>query len=75
MGLDQSPEDVAALGTRTEGWITGLQLAALSMQGRDARSFVRAFSGSHRFILDYLVEEVLDRQPPGIQEFLLQTSM
>jgi LuxR family maltose regulon positive regulatory protein len=75
MGLDLSPEDVAALGARTEGWIAGLQLAALSMQGRDAVSFVRAFSGSHRYILDYLVEEVLDRQAPGIQEFLLQTSI
>jgi LuxR family maltose regulon positive regulatory protein len=75
MGLDLSPEDVAALGARTEGWIAGLQLAALSMRGRDPRSFVRAFSGSHRFILDYLLEEVLDRQPPGIQEFLLQTSI
>jgi LuxR family maltose regulon positive regulatory protein len=81
MGLDLSPEDVAALDARTEGWIAGLQLAALalqgslSMQGRDASSFVRAFSGSHRFILDYLVEEVLDRQPAEIQVFLLQTSI
>ncbi len=75
MGLDLSPEDVAALDARTEGWIAGLQLAALSMQGQDAASFVRAFSGSHRYILDYLVEEVLDRQPAGIREFLLQTSI
>jgi LuxR family maltose regulon positive regulatory protein len=75
MGLDLSPEDIAALGTRTEGWVTGLQLAALSMQGRDTKSFVRAFSGSHRFILDYLVEEVLDHQPADIQGFLLQTSI
>ncbi|MBN1246238.1 MAG: helix-turn-helix transcriptional regulator, partial [Anaerolineae bacterium] len=75
MGLDLAPEDVAALGARTEGWIAGLQLAALSMRGRDPRSFVSAFSGSHRFILDYLLEEVLNRQPPGIQEFLLQTSI
>jgi LuxR family maltose regulon positive regulatory protein len=75
MGLDLSPEDVAALGVRTEGWIAGLQLAALSMQGRDAVSFVRAFSGSHRYILDYLVEEVLDRQSADIQAFLLQTSI
>jgi LuxR family maltose regulon positive regulatory protein len=74
MELDLPPEDVAALGSRTEGWIAGLQLAALSMRGRDPRAFVSAFSGSHRFILDYLLEEVLDRQPPGIQEFLLQTS-
>jgi LuxR family maltose regulon positive regulatory protein len=79
MGLDLSPEDVTALGARTEGWIAGLQLAALALQGiastqeRDPGSFVRAFSGSHRYILDYLVEEVLDRQTPDIQEFLLQT--
>ena len=79
MGLGLSPEDVTALGARTEGWIAGLQLAALALhgitstQGRDARSFVHAFSGSHRYVLDYLVEEVLDRQPPAIQEFLLQT--
>jgi LuxR family maltose regulon positive regulatory protein len=75
MGLDLSAEEIAALGTRTEGWVTGLQLAALSMRGRETRSFVSAFSGSHRFILDYLVEEVLDRQPADIQEFLLQTSI
>jgi LuxR family maltose regulon positive regulatory protein len=75
MGLDLSPEDLATLGARTEGWIAGLQLAALSMQGRDARSFVEAFSGSHRFILDYLVEEVLNRQSTGLQQFLLQTSI
>ena len=75
MGLDLSPDDIALLGARTEGWIAGLQLAALSMQGRDAGSFVRAFSGGHRFILDYLVQEVLDRQSDDIQEFLLQTSV
>jgi LuxR family maltose regulon positive regulatory protein len=75
MGLDLSLDDVVVLGARTEGWIAGLQLAALSMKDRDPRSFVRAFSGSHRFILDYLVEEVLDRQPANIQEFLLQTSI
>jgi LuxR family maltose regulon positive regulatory protein len=75
MGLDLFPEDVATLGARTEGWIAGLQLAALSMQGREPRSFVSAFSGSHRYILDYLVEEALDRQTPDIQEFLLQTSI
>ncbi|MEJ2207460.1 MAG: LuxR C-terminal-related transcriptional regulator [Anaerolineae bacterium] len=81
MELDLSPEDVAALDARTEGWIAGLQLAALALQGtqptkgRNSKSFVRRFSGSHRFILDYLLEEVLNRQPPGIQEFLLQTSI
>jgi LuxR family maltose regulon positive regulatory protein len=75
MELDLPLDDVAALGSRTEGWIAGLQLAAVSMRGRDPRAFVSAFTGSHRFILDYLLEEVLDRQPPGIQEFLLQTSI
>jgi len=75
-GLDLSAEDIDALDARTEGWIAGLQLAALSMQGsRDIPSFVNAFSGSHRLILDYLVEEVLDRQPVAVQSFLLQTSI
>jgi LuxR family maltose regulon positive regulatory protein len=76
MGLDLSPQDIALLDTRTEGWIAGLQLAALSMQGRDDVSgFVRAFSGSHRFVLDYLVEEVLGRQPDDLYTFLIQTSI
>jgi LuxR family maltose regulon positive regulatory protein len=76
MGLNLSVEDIAALETRTEGWIAGLQLAALSMQGRsDAASFIQAFTGSHRFVLDYLVEEVLQRQPEGIQSFLLKTAI
>jgi len=76
MGLGLTGEDVAALEKRTEGWITGLQLAAISMQGReDSAGFVQAFTGSNRFILDYLVEEVLERQPPAIQEFLLKTSI
>ena len=76
MGLNISPEDIAALETRTEGWIAGLQLAALSMQGhRDTAGFIKAFTGSHHFVLDYLMEEVLDRQPPGIQAFLLRTSI
>jgi LuxR family maltose regulon positive regulatory protein len=76
MKLNLSPEHVAALEQRTEGWIVGLQMAALSMRGRnDVSGFIRAFSGSHRFILDYLVEEVLDQQPPDIQEFLLKTSI
>ena len=75
-GLALSAEDLASLDTRTEGWIAGLQLAALSMQGsRDISGFVRAFSGSHRLILDYLVEEVLDRQSSAVQAFLLQTSI
>lgn len=76
MGFDLSPDDVAALDARTEGWITGLQLAALSMQGSDdVQGFVRAFSGSNRYILDYLGEEVLSRQPKNIHDFLLKTSI
>jgi LuxR family maltose regulon positive regulatory protein len=76
MDLDLSAEDIAALETRTEGWIAGLQMAALSMQGRaDAASFIQAFTGSHRFVLDYLVEEVLRRQSDHVRSFLLQTSI
>jgi LuxR family maltose regulon positive regulatory protein len=76
MGLNLSPEDITALETRTEGWIAGLQLAALSMQGRsDAASFIRAFTGSHRFVLDYLVEEVLQHQSEHIRSFLLKTAI
>ncbi len=64
MGLSLSAEDIAALEDRTEGWIAGLQLAALSMQGhQDVAGFIRAFAGDHRYIVDYLVEEVLERQP------------
>jgi len=62
MGLRLAPEDVAALEARTEGWIAGLQLAALSMQGReDVAGFIAAFTGSNRYILDYLAEQVLSR--------------
>jgi LuxR family maltose regulon positive regulatory protein len=76
MGLGLSPEDVAALETRTEGWIAGLQLAALSMQGlQDTAGFIQSFTGSHHFVLDYLIEEVLHKQPENIQTFLLQTSI
>jgi len=76
MELGLSPQDIAALETRTEGWIVGLQLAALSMQGQeDAAGFIRSFAGSHRFVLDYLLEEVLQRQPESIQSFLLRTSV
>jgi LuxR family maltose regulon positive regulatory protein len=76
MGLGLSAQDVSALEKRTEGWITGLQLAALSLQGRDdATGFIAAFTGSHHYILDYLVQEVLDQQPESIQTFLLQTSI
>ncbi|MBK9715654.1 MAG: AAA family ATPase [Kouleothrix sp.] len=76
MGLDLSAEDVAALETRTEGWIAGLQLAALSMRGRDdIGQFVRAFAGDNRYVVDYLVEEVLQRQPERVRSFLLQTAI
>ncbi len=76
MSLDLSAEDITALETRTEGWIVGLQLAALSIQGRsDAADFIQSFTGSHRFVLDYLVEEVLQRQPQRARDFLLQTAI
>ena len=75
-GLDLSPEDLSALLSRTEGWITGLQLAALSMQGRqDKHEFVAAFSGSHHYIIDYLVDEVMARQSQEVRTFLYQTSI
>lgn len=76
MDLGLSETDVRVLEERTEGWIAGLQMAALSLQGRADRSgFVQAFAGSHRFVLDYLIEEVLNRQPPEVQDFLLKTSI
>ena len=76
MGLNLSAEDIAALETRTEGWIAGLQLAAISMQGhQDTASFIKSFTGSHRFVLDYLIEEVLHQQPESVQTFLLRTSI
>jgi len=76
MGLDLSAEDIAALEGRTEGWIVGLQLAAISMQGReDATSLIESFTGSHRFVLDYLIEEVLNQQSKSVQTFLLQTAV
>ncbi|MDQ2691689.1 MAG: LuxR C-terminal-related transcriptional regulator [Chloroflexota bacterium] len=76
MGLQLSPENIAALETRTEGWIAGLQLAALSMQGHhDSEGFIRSFTGSHHFVMDYLVEEVLKQQPETMQTFLLRTSI
>ena len=74
MGLDLEASAIATLEHRTEGWITGLQLAALSLQGRaDVSGFLTAFTGSHRFVLDYLSEEVLSRQPAAVQQFLLHT--
>jgi LuxR family maltose regulon positive regulatory protein len=76
MGLDLSAGDIAALETRTEGWIAGLQLAAISMHGhQDATTFIKSFTGSHRFVLDYLIEEVLHQQSEKIQAFLLRTSI
>ncbi|MCB9116539.1 MAG: tetratricopeptide repeat protein [Caldilinea sp.] len=81
MRLELPPASIAALEARTEGWIAGLQLAALSMEGRRAEgaggmaAFVDSFTGSHRFVLDYLVEEVLNQQPAAMQRFLLRTSI
>jgi LuxR family transcriptional regulator, maltose regulon positive regulatory protein len=76
MGLDLSIEDITALEARTEGWIAGLQLAALSMQGRsDTAGFIQAFTGSHRFVLDYLAEEVLEHQSEHLRNFLLRTAI
>jgi LuxR family maltose regulon positive regulatory protein len=76
MGLALTAADVAALEARTEGWIAGLQLAALAMRDRDDYAgFIAAFTGSNRFIVDYLADEVLSRQPSHIQTFLLQTSI
>jgi LuxR family maltose regulon positive regulatory protein len=76
MGLNLSEGDIDALEAHTEGWIAGLQLAALSMQGReDSTSFIQSFTGSHHFVMDYLIEEVLGQQPENIQTFLLCTSM
>jgi LuxR family maltose regulon positive regulatory protein len=86
MGLGLEPAQVAALENRTEGWVAGLQLAALSARGHastgsgDPRpegiaAFVEAFTGSHRFVLDYLLEEVLATQPEQVRTFLLDTSV
>ena len=88
MGLELPPADVATLHRRTEGWIAGLQLAALALQGpltlqgsvpsqgrADAHRIVQSFTGSHRYVLDYLIEEVFRQQPAGVQDFLLKTSI
>ncbi len=76
MGLVLTARDVAALEGRTEGWIAALQLAALSLQGRDdVAAFIAGFAGDDRYIVDYLAEEVLQRQPEHVQHFLLQTSI
>ena len=82
MGLKLSDEEIAALEIRTEGWVAGLQLAALALQGtlamqghQDASRFIQSFTGNHRFVLDYLVEEVLQQQSAAMQTFLLRTSI
>ena len=76
MSLELTPQDVAALEERTEGWIAGLQLSALSLQGRANRSeLVKDFAGDNRFVLDYLLEEVLNCQSEEVQDFLLRTSV
>ncbi len=75
-GLELSTDEIAALEKRTEGWVAGLQLAALSMQGQaDVHGFIEAFAGDDRYVVDYLVDEVLQRQPEHIHSFLLQTSI
>ena len=80
-GLDLSAEDVEALETRTEGWIAGLQMAAIALRGvtpvpgTGTADFIRSFTGSHRFVLDYLLEEVLRHEPAEVQAFLLHTSI
>jgi LuxR family maltose regulon positive regulatory protein len=76
MGLELPADSAAALVARTEGWVAGLQPAGLSLRGhRDPAGFVATFSGSHRYVLDYLAEEVLARQPELLVEFLLTTSV
>lgn len=78
MGLSLTPDMMDALGRRTEGWITGLQLAAISLQGIDMGQrgdFITAFTGSHHYTVDYLVEEVLNRQSDMLRDFLLHTSI
>jgi len=75
-GFDLAASDIEALAQRTEGWIAGLQLAALSLQeSANRQKFIQSFTGSHRYVLDYLAEEVLDHQPPQIQQFLMKTAV
>ncbi len=75
-GIALSEQDLATLESRTEGWIAGLKMAALSLQGKqDVSAFINAFSGSHHYVLDYLAEEVLNHQSPDVKEFLLETSV
>lgn len=76
MGLNLGTEEITALENRTEGWIAGLQLAAISMQGqKEPGAFIKSFTGGHQFVMDYLLEEVVKRQTIEIQSFLLQTSI
>jgi LuxR family transcriptional regulator, maltose regulon positive regulatory protein len=76
MGLALTSDQVEALDQRVEGWIAGLQLAALALQGQDdAAAFIASFAGDHRYVLDYLGDELLDRQPEAVQQFLLHTSI
>jgi LuxR family maltose regulon positive regulatory protein len=76
MGLELGPGDIAALEAGTEGWVAGLQLAALSLRGRaDPAGFIAGFAGSHRYVVDYLVEEVLQRLSPRLQSFLTRTAI
>jgi LuxR family maltose regulon positive regulatory protein len=79
MGLDLPAEAISTLERRTEGWIVGLQMAAISMRGRnqgaDLAAFLEAFGGTNRYVLDYLTEEVLNQQPPAVQDFLIETSI
>jgi LuxR family maltose regulon positive regulatory protein len=76
MELNLSPEQVESLGSRTEGWVAGLQLAALSLKGKDdIDAFINTFSGSHRFVIDYLADEVIANQPPEVKSFLRKTSI
>ncbi len=76
MRLNLTAEDISALESRTEGWIAGLQLAGISLQGQtDVTSLIKSFTGSHRLVLDYLIEEVLNQQTEEIKYFLLQTSV
>lgn len=76
LGLQLTPQQIAALEARTEGWIAGLQLAALSMRGRENHeAFIRDFSGSHRFVIDYLADEVFSRQAEDLRQFLCETAI
>ncbi|KAF0216391.1 MAG: LuxR family transcriptional regulator maltose regulon positive regulatory [Geobacteraceae bacterium] len=76
MDLNLSAKDIDALETRTEGWIAGLQLAAISMRGhKDVTSFIKSFTGNHHFVMDYLLKEVLQQQSESVQTFLLRTSI